>query len=175
MRAWWEPDAGATVERMALDWDELERGVAGVLRQHPGFAGWRKPSKRMLRETLGDLQRGVELIRYKASFENHQMIGIGAFVSFPTEEPSWPVPPEVWRKGRLFRRAYLVPGTGMVDEDTLGSGAVIALHDADELAAFLAALPADLDDHVEPWLDRFGTMEAAHYELRIPQWLLDRL
>ncbi|WZB71927.1 hypothetical protein WJ968_09510 [Achromobacter xylosoxidans] len=75
-------------------------------------------------------------------------------------------------QGRLYRRAYLKPGDGLIDEPTLGSGAVLTIHNEQELANWLAALPVDIENHLAPWLARYQSLEQAWYEYRIPSWRL---
>ena len=118
------------------------------------------------------MQQGAELIRYRGSFDNAQHLSLGVYASFPCER-EWPVyvPAEIWNKGRLYRRAYLKPGDGLIDEPTLGSGAVLTIHNGQELANWLAALPADIENHLAPgW--RYQSLEQAWYEYRIPSWRL---
>lgn len=152
---------------------DLEQGVMELLRAQPAFAGWKKKGKRCLQQAYGELQQGVELIRYKDAFENAQRVSLGVYVSFPYEK-EWPVyvPPDIWNKGRLYRRAYLKPGEGLVQEPTLGSGAVLEICNAEDLAKWLSTLPADTENHLAPWLQRYQTLEEAWYEYRIPSWRL---
>ncbi|MFY1914023.1 hypothetical protein ACOTB6_20850 [Achromobacter xylosoxidans] len=98
---------------MPIAFDPIELGFMETLRAQPAFAGWRKRRKRCLWRALGDVEQGVELLRYRESFENRQLVSLGLYVSVPCER-EWPVyvPPEVWSKGRLYRRACLVPGQG---------------------------------------------------------------
>ncbi|WMD19128.1 hypothetical protein RAS12_21215 [Achromobacter seleniivolatilans] len=158
---------------MPLDFDLIEKGFMETLRPQPAFAGWKKKRKRCLWRALGDVEQGVELLRYQASFENRQLVSLALYASVPYER-EWPVyvPQEVWHKGRLFRRAYLVPEQGLVDEPTFASGASVALTSQEELASWLATLPADIDQHVAPWFKQYDTLEAASYEYQIPRWRL---
>ena len=121
------------------------------------------------------MEQGVELIRYKASFDNRQWVSLGLYVSVPCER-EWPVyvPAEIWDKGRLYRRAYLVPGHGLVDEPTFASGASVAVATPEDLAAWLAALPDDIDAHVASWFKQYETLEDASYEYQIPRWRLEK-
>ncbi|MFC0258581.1 hypothetical protein CEY09_16055 [Achromobacter marplatensis] len=160
---------------MPIEFEQIESVFMDTLRAHSAFAGWKKKRKRCLWRALGDVQQGVELIRYKASFDNRQLVSVGLYVSVPCER-EWPVyvPTEIWDKGRLYRRAYLVPGQGLVDEPTFASGASIAIASAEALAAWLATLPADIDAHVTPWFKQYETLEAASYEYQIPRWRLEK-
>jgi len=156
---------------MPIDFEPIENGFMETLRPHPAFAGWRKKRKRCLWRKVGDVEQGVELIRYKDSFENRQRVSLGLYVSVP-DEREWPVyvPTEIWHKGRLYRRAYLVPNQGLVDDNSFASGALIALSSEEELAAWLATLAADIGPHVAPWFKQYETREAASYEYEIPRW-----
>jgi len=100
---------------------------------------------------------------------------LGLYVSVPCER-EWPVyvPAEIWDKGRLYRRAYLVPGHGLVDEPTFASGASVAVATPEDLAAWLAALPDDIDAHVASWFKQYETLEDASYEYQIPRWRLEK-
>ncbi|MGS1010916.1 hypothetical protein [Achromobacter anxifer] len=150
---------------------ELEQGVMGMLRAQPAFAGWKKKGKRCLWRACGELQQGVELIRYKGSFDNAQHVSLGVYVSFPYEK-EWPVyvPAEIWNKGRLYRRAYLKPRAGLIQEPTLGSGAVLKVSDQQDMEELLSTLAADVENHLSPWFQRYETLEEARYEYRIPSW-----
>src|SRR6478609_6306675 len=90
---------------MPIDFEPIENSFMETLRPHPAFAGWRKKRKRCLWRKVGDVEQGVELIRYKDSFENRQRVSLGLYVSVPYER-EWPVyvPTEIWDKGRLYRR-----------------------------------------------------------------------
>ena len=136
---------------MSIALADLEQAVMDLLRAQPAFAGWKKKGKRCLWRTCGEVQQGAELIRYRGSFDNAQHLSLGVYASFPCER-EWPVyvPAEIWNKGRLYRRAYLKPGDGLIDEPTLGSGAVLTIHNEQELANWLAALPADIENHLAP-------------------------
>lgn len=160
---------------MPIEFDPIESGFMEVFRPHPAFSGWRKKRKRCLWRAVGDVEQGVELVRYKDSFENRQHVSVSLYVSVPCER-EWPVyvPAEVWHKGRLYRRAYLVPGESLVSEPTLGSGATIALTSPEDLAAWLATLPADIDKYIAPWFAQYQTLEAASYEYQIPRWRLEQ-
>ncbi|MDX3984797.1 MAG: hypothetical protein QHC88_06035 [Achromobacter sp.] len=160
---------------MPLDFALIEDGLMDVLRPHPAFAGWRKKRKRCLWRMVGEVEQGMVLNRYKDSFENRQLVSIGVYVSVP-HEGGWPVyvPPEVWDKGRLYRRAYLVLGKGLVPEDTLASGAPVALCEPEDLRAWLATLPQDIEQYMAPWFARYQTLEAAGYEYQIPKWRLQQ-
>ncbi|WZB60327.1 hypothetical protein WJ970_19945 [Achromobacter xylosoxidans] len=158
---------------MSIALADLEQAVMDLLRAQPAFAGWKKKGKRCLWRTCGEVQQGAELIRYRGSFDNAQHLSLGVYASFPCER-EWPVyvPVEIWNKGRLYRRAYLKPGDGLIDEPTLGSGAVLTIHNEQELANWLAALPTDIENHLAPWLARYQSLEQAWYEYRIPSWRL---
>ena len=158
---------------MSIALADLEQAVMDLLRAQPAFAGWKKKGKRCLWRTCGEVQQGAELIRYRGSFDNAQHLSLGVYASCPCER-EWPVdvPAEIWNKGRLYRRAYLKPGDGLIDEPTLGSGAVLTIHNEQELANWLAALPADIENHLAPWLARYQSLEQAWYEYRIPSWRL---
>lgn len=159
---------------MPLDFSLIEDGFIDTLRPQPAFAGWRKKRKRCLWRALGEVEQGVELVRYHASFENRQLVSLGLYVSVPCER-EWPVhvPPEVWHKGRLYRRAYMVPGQGLVDEPTFASGASIALCSPVDLSAWLETLPADIEQYAAPWFTHYETLDAASYEYQIPRWRLE--
>lgn len=152
---------------------DLEQGVMELLRAQPAFAGWKKKGKRCLWRAYGELQQGVELIRYKGSFDDAQHVSLGVYVSFPYEK-EWPVyvPAEVWNKGRLYRRAYLKPREGLIQDPTLGSGAVFKISSAQDLKDWLSTLAADVENHLAPWFQRYQTLEEAWYEYRIPSWRL---
>jgi len=158
---------------MPIALTDLEQGVMALLRTQPAFAGWKKKGKRCLWRACGELQQGVELIRYKGSFDNAQHVSLGVYVSFPYEK-EWPVyvPAEVWNKGRMYRRAYLKPGEALVQEPTLGSGAVLTISDEQDMEDWLSTLAADVENHLAPWFQRYGTLEEAWYEYRIPSWRL---
>ena len=159
---------------MPIAFTDLEQNVLEALRAQPAFAGWRKKGKRCLWRACGDVQQGVELVRYQSSFENAQWVSLGLYASVPYDK-EWPVyvPPEVWNKGRLYRRVYLKPGAGLIEDNSLGGGAVLKITGADELAAWLETLPADVEHHVVPWLRQYRTLEQAQYEYRIPRWRLE--
>lgn len=57
---------------------------------------------------------------------------------------------EVWNKGRMYRRAYLKPGEGLVQEPTLGSGAVLKISDAHDMEDWLSTLATDVENHLAP-------------------------
>ncbi|MCZ8406430.1 hypothetical protein O9649_01400 [Achromobacter dolens] len=161
---------------MPIDFEPIEREFMQTLRAQAAFAGWKTRRKRCLWRALADgVEQGVELLRYRASFENRQLVSLGIYASVPCER-EWPVymPPEVWHKGRLYRRACLVPGQGLVDEATLGSGAVIELSSPADLADWLATVPADIERHVAPWFERHDTLATASYEYEIPRWRLQQ-
>ncbi len=63
-------------------------------------------------------------------------------------------PTDVWDKGRLYRRAYLVPGQGL-SEDTFASGAPVSCANPKSPPAWLATLPDDIDQHIAPWFKQF--------------------
>ncbi|WP_255469123.1 hypothetical protein [Achromobacter sp. UMC46] len=84
------------------------------------------------------------------------------------------VPTEVWDKGRLYRRTYLVPGQGLTNEPTFASGATLAITSPDELAAWIGTLPSDIEQHVVAWFKQYETLEAASYEYEIPRWRLEQ-
>lgn len=159
---------------MPINFQPIEDGFMDLVRPHPAFAGWRK-RKRCLWRTINEVEQGLVLNRYKDSFENRQLVSIGVYVSIP-HKGDWPVyvPTEVWDKGRLYRRAYLVPGQGLVPEDTFASGAPVALCEHEELPAWLATLPDDIDQHIAPWFKQFETLEAATYDYQIPTWRLQK-
>lgn len=159
---------------MPIALSELEQGVMGLLRAQPVFAGWKKKGKRCLWRACGELQQGVELILYKGSFDNAQHVSLGVYVSFPYEK-EWPVyvPAEIWNKGRLYRRAYLKPQAGLIQEPTLGSGAVLKISDEQDLEIWLSTLATDVENHLAPWFRRYQTLEEAWYEYRIPSWRLN--
>ncbi|MDQ8035432.1 MAG: hypothetical protein REJ50_25795 [Bordetella sp.] len=160
---------------MPIDFAPIEDGFMNLVRAHPAFAGWRKKRKRSLWRSVGEVEQAIELIRYKDSFENRQLVSIGLSVSVPCER-EWPVyvPPDVWHKGRLYRRAFLVPGQGLVPEDAFASGAPVALCEPADLAGWLATLPADIERHVAPWFSQYDTLETASYEYEIPRWRLQQ-
>lgn len=161
---------------MPIDMADIETGVMGVLRAAPAFAGWKKKGKRVLWRALdGDLHQAVELVRYKAAFENRQLISIGVLVSFPYER-EWPVyvPEEVWHKGRLYRRAYLVPGQEAIEHPRGDSGHVLVFTNPDEFQQWLPTLPAEIDAHLAPWLDRYATLQDAWYDYEVPRWRLEK-
>ena len=160
---------------MPIDFDLIEKGFMEVLRSQPAFTGWKKKRKRCLWRALGDVEQGVELIRYKASFENTQWVSLAVHVSVPCER-EWPVyvPTEIWDKGRLYRRAYLVSGQGLANEPTFASGALLAITSPEELATWLGMLPGDIDKHVVSWFKQYETLEAASYEYQIPRWRLEQ-
>lgn len=161
---------------MPIDFEPIEQAFMQTLRAQPAFAGWKTRRKRCLWRALADgVEQGVELLRYRDSFENRQLVSLGLYVSVPCER-EWPVyvPAEVWNKGRLYRRACLVPGQGLVAEATLGSGAVVELCSPADLARWLATLPADIDRHVGPWFKQYDTLAAASYEYEIPRWRLQQ-
>ena len=112
---------------MSIALADLEQAVMDLLRAQPSRVG--RKGKRCLWRTCGEVQQGAELIRYRGSFDNAQHLSLGVYASFPCER-EWPVyvPAEIWNKGRLYRRAYLKPGDGLIDEPTLGSGAVLTIH-----------------------------------------------
>lgn len=158
---------------MSIALADLEQGVMELLRAQPAFAGWKKKGKRCLWRACGELQQGVELIRYKGSFEDAQHVSLGVYVSFPYEK-EWPVyvPAEVWNKGRMYRRAYLKPGETLAHEPTLGSGAVLTIRDEQNMKDWLTTLAADAENQLAPWFQRYQTLEEAWYEYRIPSWRL---
>ncbi|CAB3696772.1 MULTISPECIES: hypothetical protein [Achromobacter] len=161
---------------MPIDFEPIEQAFMQTLRAQPAFAGWKKRRKRCLWRALADgVEQGVELLRYRDSFENRQLVSLGLYVSVPCER-EWPVyvPPDVWDKGRLYRRACLAPGQGLVGEATLGSGAVIELCSPDDLARWLAVLPADIERYVGPWFSQYDTLATASYEYEIPRWRLQQ-
>ncbi|MGV2866561.1 hypothetical protein [Achromobacter sp. AGC39] len=160
---------------MPLDFALIEDGFMDVLRPLPAFAGWRKKRKRCLWHMVGEVEQGLTLNRYKDSFENRQLVSLGVYVSVP-HDGGWPVyvPPEVWDKGRLYRRAYLVPGKGLVSEDTFASGAPVALCEPDDLRVWLDALPDNIERYVAPWFGQYQTLEAAGFEYQIPKWRLQQ-
>ena len=135
---------------MSIALADLEQAVMDPARA-AGLRGLEEKGKRCLWRTCGEVQQGAELIRYRGSFDNAQHLSLGVYASFPCER-EWPVyvPAEIWNKGRLYRRAYLKPGDGLIDEPTLGSGAVLTIHNEQELANWLAALPADIENHLAP-------------------------
>ena len=48
---------------------------------------------------------------------------------------------------------------------------MLTIHNEQELANWLAALPADIENHLAPgW--RYQSLEQAWYEYRIPSWRL---
>lgn len=159
---------------MPIALSELEQGVMGLLRAQPVFAGWKKKGKRCLWRACGELQQGVELILYKGSFDNAQHVSLGVYVSFPYEK-EWPVyvPADIWNKGRLYRRAYLKPQAGLIQEPTLGSGAVLKISHEQDLEIWLSTLATDVENHLAPWFQRYQTLEEAWYEYRIPSWRLN--
>ncbi len=161
---------------MSLDLDEIEKEFATAVRKHAPFANWRKKGKRIFWSQLGDMQLGVELIRFKASFEKNQLIGVCAFVSFPSpEKPPVYVSTDTWRDGRTYVRAYVVPGLKMVDEPTFISGAVISLRKPEDLYTLASNLSIDFDVHLFPWLTQRETLDAAVscflHEVSIPRSL----
>lgn len=163
---------------MPIEFEPIESGFMQILRAQPALtvrAGWKKKRKRCLWRALGEVEQGIELVRHQTSFENRQLVSLGLYVSVPCER-EWPVyvPAEVWDKGRLYRRAYLVPGQGLVDEPSFASGAPVALTSPEDLAQWLATLPADVDAHVLPWFKQYETREAASYEYQIPRWRLEQ-
>ena len=143
---------------MPIAFDEIEKEFANAVKSHPAFVGWKKKGKRMFWSPVGELQHGVELSRFKGSFENTQWIGVCSFVSYPAEKPSGYVPSDTWRDGRMFLRAYIVPGREMVAEPTFRSGAVVKLCDIDDLNTWAAALPTDFGTLVVPWLQQRTTI-----------------
>ncbi|MGH8815385.1 MAG: hypothetical protein ACREX5_02250 [Achromobacter pestifer] len=162
---------------MPIEFDVIEKGFMETVHSHPAFVGWKKRRKRSLWQALGDVSQGVELIRHKASFDNMQWVSLGLFVSVPYER-HWPesidVLSDIWDKGRLYRRAYLIPGRGLTEDPTLGSGAVIKISSPEDLADWLAAMPADIEQFAAPWLQRYQTLEEASYEYKIPRWKLEK-
>jgi len=140
---------------MSLNLEEIEKEFAIAVKSHAPFANWRKKGRRIFWSQLGEIQLGVELIRFKASFEKNQQIGVCAFVSFPCpEKPPGYVSVDTWRDGRRYVRAYVVPGLKMVDEPTFISGAVISLRKPEDLYALVSNISTDFDAHLLPWLER---------------------
>ncbi|WP_445229196.1 hypothetical protein [Duganella rhizosphaerae] len=140
---------------MSLDLDEIEKEFAIAVKKHTPFANWKKKGKRIFWSQIDEIQLGVELTRFKASFEKNQLIGVCAFVSFPCpEKPPGYVSTDTWRDGRAYVRAYVVPGLKMVDEPTFISGAVISLRRPEDLYALTSNLSIDFDVHIFPWLER---------------------
>ena len=135
---------------MSIALADLEQAVMDLLRAQPAFAGWKKKGKRCLWRTCGEVQQGAELIRYRGSFDNAQHLSLGVYASFPCERMAGLCAGRDLEQGRLYRRAYLKPGDGLIDEPTLGSGAVLTIHNEQELANWLAALPADIENHLAP-------------------------
>lgn len=52
-------------------------------------------------------------------------------------------------------------------------GDVLEITCAEDLAGWLPLLPADVENHIAPWLRRYQTIEQAQYEYRIPRWRLE--
>jgi len=139
---------------MSLDLDEIEKEFARTVKAHPHFANWKRKGKRIFWNQQDEIQLGVELIRFKASFEENQQIAVCAFISFPClEKPSGYVGIDSWRDGRKYVRAYIVPGVKMVDNPTFISGAIISLREPEDLYALASNLSADFDAHLLPWLE----------------------
>jgi hypothetical protein len=147
---------------MPIDLKTIERQFFDVVRPHPAFAGWKKKA-RTLTGPASDTQLGIELIRFRNSFENAQLIAVAAFCSIP-----FPIRPDRthlaahddWAKDRLFWRTYLMPETGMTAQPTFGSGAVVFLHDESEALAWSTSLADDIDAFVLPWLDTCTSVDA---------------
>ena len=135
---------------MSIALADLEQAVMDLLRAQPAFAGWKKRQALPVADLRrGAARRGADPLSRLLRQCTAPVPGRVRVLSVRKEWPVY-VPAEIWNKGRLYRRAYLKPGDGLIDEPTLGSGAVLTIHNEQELANWLAALPADIENHLAP-------------------------
>jgi hypothetical protein len=139
---------------MPIPFEEIEAAFVDAVKAYPAFVGWKKKGKRLFWHQAGEFHQGVELMRFKGSFEGLQWVGVCAFISYVhAEKPLGYVSDQTWKNGRVFLRSYIVPERQMVDEPTFKSGAVVKLREREELKRWSSGLSADFSHLLVPWLN----------------------